>query len=104
MQRISTADGGNNPMHIMDQIKVVLGIYEYEDGKPLKKRPPEWITGVVVAEFVLFLVFGFVQFMQGLYVTCGWKPLTNRFVELCYVVLSATAKVLLGILVFINLY
>lgn len=97
------APGGQDYLNIVDQMKRVLGIWDDDDGG-LGKRPPGWITGVMITEYLLFICFGGVQVWQGVYFLRKERLPSNQIVELCYVVLSLIAKGTLGILVFINLY
>lgn len=58
--------------------------------------PPDFVYIIVIALFLLYACFGFVQLVE---VTCGLNPFTK---EKSYVLLSLTAKLLLGWMIFSN--
>lgn len=56
----------------------------------------DFSQGVIIAEIVLYALFGVVQLVQGFF------PGGHRKVEASYIVLSLVAKVLLGTILFAN--
>lgn len=60
------------------------------------RGPPDFVYGIVIALFLLYASFGFVQFVE---LCTTLDPYTK---ETSYVVLSLTAKLLLGWMIFSN--
>jgi hypothetical protein len=81
---------------------LVLDQYYYSVSKidNDEAKPPDWVGALLIAEVVVFSCFGVVQFLQQL-TNCGcyyyWVG------ELAYIVLSLTAKMILGITLIMNL-
>lgn len=63
-----------------------------------RNKPPDGVMAAVWSEFVLFILFGAVQLVQGLHGK-GW---VDRKVEVSYIFLSLLAKMMLGSLLFAN--
>lgn len=59
-------------------------------GETVTPQPPDFVKAIVFAQAILFTLFGFVQLVQFFY------PHKRRVVEVAYIGLSLTAKVLLG--------
>ena len=59
-------------------------------GEDVKPSPPEFVKAIVWMQIVLFFLFGLVQLIQYRY------PHKRRLAEVAYIILSLTAKVMLG--------
>ena len=64
--------------------------------------PPEFVFVIVVALFVLYGSFGMVQLMELIYILRNKGKLNPYMKEISYIMLSLTAKVLLGWMIFSN--
>jgi hypothetical protein len=62
----------------------------------VQPQPPDFVKIIVFVQAILFLSFGLVQFVQYFY------PHKRRVVEVVYISLSLTAKVLLGAILAAN--
>lgn len=61
-----------------------------EKGETIQPEPPDFVKAIVFIQAILFLLFGLVQLVQFFY------PHKRRLAEVTYIMLSLTAKVLLG--------
>lgn len=59
-------------------------------------EPPDFVKIIVFAQAILFLLFGVVQLVQF------FMPHKRRATEVSYIMLSLTAKVLLGVILSVN--
>lgn len=81
---------------------LVLNQYYYSISKIPNEdnKPPDWVGALLFTEIVVFSCFGIVQFAQQL-TNCGcyyyWVG------ELVYIILSLTAKMILGITLILNI-
>lgn len=65
-------------------------------GEATKTEPPDFVKAIVVMQGILFMLFGVVQLVQFFF------PHKRRVVEVTYILLSLTAKVLLGAILMAN--
>lgn len=65
-------------------------------GEAVKTEPPDFVKAIVFIQGILFLLFGVVQLVQFFF------PHKRRVVEVTYIMLSLTAKVLLGAILSAN--
>ena len=63
---------------------------------PTTSEPPDFVKIIVFAQAILFLLFGVVQLVQF------FMPHRRRAAEVAYILLSLTAKVLLGAILSAN--
>lgn len=71
------------------------------ENSPEGAGPPKFVYIIVIALFLLYSSFGFVQFVELAYLSCD-KKLNPYTKEVSYVLLSLIAKCLLGWMIFSN--
>lgn len=77
---------------------VLIGAFSYAvEGNP---NTPDSIYSIIVVEAFLFFLFGLNQFLGTVFFDVGKSGWNYYFTESGYVVLSATAKLFLGIMAF----